>query len=79
MKHLTGLVLFILTFLWYAGFLIRLVMDRINFHLVRKPFLQEVNWKVKSNLIALIVRSNFKYQEALLIIEKATSENLIGC
>ena len=54
-------------------------MDRIPFHLVRKPFSQEMNWKGKGNLIALVVGSNFKYQEAILIIEKAASENLIGC
>lgn len=29
-------------------------------------------------MIALVVGSNFKYEEAILIIEKATSENLIG-
>lgn len=30
-------------------------------------------------MIALVVGSNFKYEEAILIIEKATSEKLIGC
>lgn len=30
-------------------------------------------------MIALVVGSNFKYEEAILIIEKATSEHLIGC
>lgn len=30
------------------------------------------------HLIALVLGSNFKYEEAILIIEKATSDNLIG-
>lgn len=54
-------------------------MDRIHFHLVRNSFSEGTNWKVKGNLIALDMRSNFKYEEAILIIEKATLENLIGC
>lgn len=37
-----------------------------------------MSWKAKGNLIALVVGSNFKYEEAVLIIEKVTSENVIG-
>lgn len=58
--------------------MIRLTVDRIHSHLVRNSFSEGRDWKARGNLIALVVGSNFKYEEAILIIEKATSENLIG-